>query len=60
VRRSLVAKLRELGRAFVKLFPSSDWEVEGWDDRSSTTRILKIPIDQTNSHRPGQKPMGIA
>jgi hypothetical protein len=29
VQWNFAAKLRELGRAFVKLFPSSVWEVEG-------------------------------
>jgi hypothetical protein len=29
VRWTIVAKLREPGRAFAKLFPGSDWEVEG-------------------------------
>jgi hypothetical protein len=29
VRWTFAAKLRELNRAFTKLFPGSDWEVEG-------------------------------
>jgi hypothetical protein len=29
VQWNFAAKLRELGRAFVKLFPSSVWDVEG-------------------------------
>jgi hypothetical protein len=35
VQRSFEAGLKELGRAFAKLFPGLDWEVEGWHDRYS-------------------------
>ena len=33
-----VEKLRELGRAFAKLFPGSKWEVEGWSDQPLHSR----------------------